>query len=186
MPRMNVVGLIGRVIDNPTIRYTAKSVAIWRCLLRIDRPPSRKRHEPDKRYDEINIVVWGEQAEAAARHVQRGSLIGVSGWINSRRYTKKNHASQEERDRLFELLSASLGDTEAANAVMNEALNILGLDGKETSHVAYEVVAPEIEFLADCIFHENDKEMMPMIEAVRKHVTPEELEEFLDELGIDF
>lgn len=183
MARMNQVSLIGRIVGDPEIRYPRNGIPVYRCLLRIERPHSRRANEPEKKFDEINVIVWGDQAEAAMRHTRRGSLVGVSGWINSRRYTKKNHVEPEQRAMLEDLIS-SLGDHFDTEDVVDEILDILKLRGHETSHVAYEVTAPEIEFLQDCIFDEKDEEMNPLLSVVRKEVSVEELREFLGDLGV--
>lgn len=184
MARMNQVSLIGRIIGDPQIRYPRNGIPVYRCLLRVERPQSRRTNDPDKRFDEINVIVWGDQAEAAIRHTRRGSLIGVSGWINSRRYTKKNNIEPEQRELLENLIFPLVDENVEAASVVDEILDILKLRGHETSHVAYEVTAPEIEFLSDCVFSEKDEEMNPLLNIVRKEVSVEELQEFLDDLGV--
>lgn len=187
MARMNSVSLIGTIVGEPDIRYPRNGIPIYRCLLRVDRPPSRRTDDPEKKSDEINVIVWGAQAEAAYRHTRRGSLVAVHGWINSRRYTKKNTVSESERAQLEDLISSlGVGDDGdgSVDSVVDELLDILKLRGHETHHVAYEVSAPEIELLSDYVITEHDEELNPLIHTVRREVRPEELREFLRDLGI--
>lgn len=184
MARMNQVSLIGRIVGEPQIRYPRNGIPVYRCLLRVERPGTRRTYEPDKKYDEINIIVWGEQAEAAIKHTKPGSLIAVSGWINSRRYTKKNTVDQSQREELERLVASIVKNGADVEAIVDEILDIVQLNGHETSHVAYEVTAPQIEFLADCVFDEKEERMKPLIDVVKKKVSVEELEEWLNDLGV--
>lgn len=184
MPRMNRVCLIGQIIQEPRIRYPNNGVAVYRCLLRIERPNAKRALDPDKRFDDINVIVWGEQAERAHRHTQKGSIIGVEGYIHSRRYSKVNQVDEADREKLLDLvLSFSDKSTEEAEAVVDEILDIVKLNGHVTEHVAYEVVAAEIEFLANCVYREEDRELIPLIRVVQQKVDPALLRNFLMENG---
>lgn len=187
MVRMNSVNLIGRIQSVPSIRYPQNGVPIYHCLLRIPRPPRIVRtQDPDKLYDDINVIVWGDEAERAYAHTMKGSLIGVSGWIHSRRYSKENNASVEERERLEELIGSFANVPEQQiESLVTEILDILSLNGQITHHVAYEVCAPRIEFLADCPMNEKEKRLIPLLRIVREHVEPEQLEEFLKSLNLE-
>lgn len=188
MARLNSVNLIGRIQSEPEIRYPNNGVPIYHCLLRVPRPnpKGRKANDPDKKFDDINVIVWGDEGERAYAHTMKGSLIGVSGWLHSRRYSKENNATPEEREKLAELVSSfAKTDAEQTEAVVTEILDILSLNGQETHHVAYEVCAPQIEFLADCPFTENDRVMIPLLQLVRQHIEPNDLIRFLEEKGIE-
>jgi single stranded DNA-binding protein len=74
------VVLIGRVKEEPEIRYTpAKVIPAARFPLIID-CPNRKGDESCN----IDVVVWREKAEACKRRLKKGHLVAVDGYLNIR------------------------------------------------------------------------------------------------------
>jgi len=81
---MNNVVLIGRLVRDPEMRYTASGTAVTTFTLAVDRPFSNNKGE--KEADFIPIVVWRQLAEACANHLSKGRLAAVQGRIQTRQY----------------------------------------------------------------------------------------------------
>ncbi len=92
---MNRWNGIGRLTKAPEIRRTADNMAIGRFTVAIDR---MKKVEGQPEADFIPIVVFGKTAENAEKYINKGSLVGVSGRIQTRSWTdtenKKHYATE--------------------------------------------------------------------------------------------
>lgn len=78
---MNSVILIGRLVRDPELKYTANGVAVCNFTLAVDRVFSK-----DKEADFIPIVVWGKIGEACGNNLGKGRLVAVEGRLQIRNY----------------------------------------------------------------------------------------------------
>lgn len=76
---MNIVGLIGRFVRDPELRYTETGKAVCSFTLAVRNP-----FDPDNA-DFISCVAWEKRGELIAE-MKTGALIGVAGRINTRNY----------------------------------------------------------------------------------------------------
>lgn len=76
--------LVGRLTKTPELRYTPNGVAVTSFTLAVDRPFSNQQGEREA--DFIPVVVWRRQAENVANFLNKGSLAGVDGRIQTRNY----------------------------------------------------------------------------------------------------
>mgnify|MGYP006276800423 FL=1 len=81
---LNKTILIGRLTDDPELRYTANGTAVCNFTLAVQRP--FKNREGDYDADFIDIVVWRKQAETCANHLGKGRLVAVDGRLQIRTY----------------------------------------------------------------------------------------------------
>lgn len=81
---LNSVVLIGRLTDDPELRYTGSGTPVANFTLAVDRPFTNKKGEQDT--DFIQCVVWRKQAEACANHLQKGLMCAVRGRLQIRSY----------------------------------------------------------------------------------------------------
>lgn len=81
---MNRVVLVGRMTKDPELRYTPNGVAVVNFTLAVNRPFSNQQGE--KEADFINCVVWRLPAENVAKYLNKGSLVGVDGRIQTRNF----------------------------------------------------------------------------------------------------
>lgn len=81
---MNNVNLIGRLTKPVDLRYTQSGVAYGSFTLAVTR--RFKNQNGEREADFINCVIWKKGAENLANFTQKGSLIGVSGAIQTRNY----------------------------------------------------------------------------------------------------
>lgn len=85
---INRVVLVGRLTKDPELRYTSGNIAYTRFTVAINRPYSSPNGEREA--DFIQCIAWRRQAEIVARFVNKGSLVGVEGRIQTGSYDDKD------------------------------------------------------------------------------------------------
>ena len=84
---LNNVNLCGRLTHDIDLRYTQSGKAVGSFSLAVNR--NFKNSNGDYEADFINCTIWGKSAENLANFVSKGSLINVSGRLNTRNYDNK-------------------------------------------------------------------------------------------------
>lgn len=84
----NSVRLIGRLGNDPELREVGKSHLAKFSLATND---TRKDAEGNtvEETEWHNLIVWGKQAETAAKYLKKGSEIAIEGKLTSRSYDDK-------------------------------------------------------------------------------------------------
>ena len=72
---INKVELLGRVGNDPEMRYTASGIAVTQLRLATD----RGRKDGEDATDWHTVVVWDKLGEAVAKYVQKGQRLYVAG-----------------------------------------------------------------------------------------------------------
>lgn len=90
---MNDVSLIGRLTKDVDLRETPEGQSVARFIIAVDKQLSKEKKEEYERKnistaDFIPIVVWGGSAKSCATYLQKGSLVGISGRIQTGSYEK--------------------------------------------------------------------------------------------------
>lgn len=83
----NLVVLTGRLTADPELKMTPSGIYVTTFSIAVNR--NYKAGE-EQQTDFINIVAWRQTAEFITRYFQKGSLIGIEGSIQTRRYQDKN------------------------------------------------------------------------------------------------
>lgn len=78
---MNKVILIGRLTADPEVKNTTSGIAVCRFSLAVDR--KYKNSEGERQADFINCRAWRSSAEFAAKHLEKGMKIAVTGSIET-------------------------------------------------------------------------------------------------------
>lgn len=81
---MNNVTLVGRITRDPELRTIASGQTTTTINVAVNRPFTSANGEREA--DFINVVVWRKQAENVCKYCTKGSLVGVSGRIQTRSY----------------------------------------------------------------------------------------------------
>lgn len=85
---MNKVVLVGRLTKDVELKFTpGNGTAVATGVLAVNR---RRKQEGQPDADFIPIVIWGKQAENTANYTRKGSLVSVSGRIQTRNYDAKD------------------------------------------------------------------------------------------------
>lgn len=85
---LNRIILIGRLVADPTLRYTQSGIAVATFTLAVDRAFANQQGEREA--DFIDIVVWRRLAETCANHLFKGRLVAVEGRLQIRSYDDQN------------------------------------------------------------------------------------------------
>lgn len=81
---INNVVLVGRMTRDAELRYTNSNIAVATFTLAVNRP--FKNEAGEREADFINVVIWRQPAENLANWAKKGSLIGITGSIQTRNY----------------------------------------------------------------------------------------------------
>jgi single-strand DNA-binding protein len=90
---LNRIVLIGRLTQDPELRYTNTGTAVASFTLAVDR--MRTSQSGERETDFINIVVWQKQAENCAQYLHKGRMAAVDGRLQIRTY--ENREGQKVR-----------------------------------------------------------------------------------------
>lgn len=92
---MNNVTLVGRLTRDPEIRHINEGTAVANMTLAVDKDLSkskRKEFEENNKptADFIRIVAFNKLAEISGEYLQKGSLVGIVGRINTGSYENED------------------------------------------------------------------------------------------------
>ncbi len=75
--------LVGRIATDPEMRYTASGMAVVNFRIAVNR---RQASKDGQDADFLDIVAFGKSGEFVAQYLDKGSLVGVEGRIQSRNW----------------------------------------------------------------------------------------------------
>ncbi len=103
---LNRVILIGRLANDPELKYTPSGIAVTSFRLAVNRPMSAeaKQSGQEKQADFFNIAAWRQSAEYAAQWLSKGRLIAIEGRLQVREYVTQD--GQKRRD--YEVVAENL------------------------------------------------------------------------------
>jgi len=81
---INQIVLVGRLTKDLELKYTYNNVANLRFTVAVNRQFANQQGE--RQADFINCVAWRQTAENMAKFLRKGSLIGVTGRIETGSY----------------------------------------------------------------------------------------------------
>lgn len=83
----NLVVLTGRLTADPELKTTPNGVSVTTFSIAVER---RYKQGEERQSDFINIVAWRNSAEFICKYFKKGSMIGIEGAIQTRKYQDKN------------------------------------------------------------------------------------------------
>jgi len=107
---INRVVLVGRLTKDPELRHTASNIPVVSFTVAINRTYAKS--ESDQQADYIQCVAWRRQAETIHQFLNKGSLVGVEGRIQTRTYDDPNG----QRKYITEVLADSVQFLEPKSA----------------------------------------------------------------------
>lgn len=110
---INNVVLVGRLTKDAELRYTQSNIAVATFTLAVNRP--FKNDAGEREADFINCVIWRQSAENLANWAKKGSLIGVTGAIQTRNYDNQ----QGQRVYVTEVIASNFQMLESRNNQQN-------------------------------------------------------------------
>lgn len=89
---INNVVLVGRLTKDVNLRSTQNGTMVGTFILAVDR--TTKDQQGNRQADFISCVIWNtkysKKAENLATYAHKGSLIGITGEIQTRNYDNKD------------------------------------------------------------------------------------------------
>ena len=82
----NLVVLTGRLTADPELRTTNNNIPVTSFSIAVNR---RYKAGEESQADFINIVAWRQTAEFVTKYFKKGSMIGIEGSIQTRKYVDK-------------------------------------------------------------------------------------------------
>ena len=103
---LNRVILIGRLANDPELKYTPSGIAVTSFRLAVNRPMSAeaKQSGQEKQADFFSIAAWRQSAEYAAQWLSKGRLVAIEGRLQVREYVTQD--GQKRRD--YEIVAENL------------------------------------------------------------------------------
>lgn len=81
---INQVILVGRLTKDPELRYTPDGHAVSNVTIALNR--SYKNNAGEYSADFVQCTIWKKTAENTAQYCRKGSIIGITGRIQTRNY----------------------------------------------------------------------------------------------------
>lgn len=83
---INNVVLVGRLTKKPELKFTTTGTKYTQFSVAVQRKFKNKSGEYEADY--INCIMWRTAAENFVKFTDKGSLVGIEGKIQTRRYDK--------------------------------------------------------------------------------------------------
>jgi single-strand DNA-binding protein len=95
---LNKVILIGRLANEPELKWTPSGIAVTTFRLAVERPMSSEARQSgqEKQADFIDIVAWRQQAEFASNYLGKGRLVAIDGRLHVRQYTAADGTNRRQ------------------------------------------------------------------------------------------
>lgn len=136
----NLVVLTGRLTADVELKYTQNNIPVCSFTIAVDR---RYKQGEEKQTDFINITAWRGTAEIVSKYFSKGSMIGIEGSIQTRRYQDKDGNNRTA----FEVIASNVqfveskrsegnGESNSSPTTKNDSLVELqtNLEGFELAH----------------------------------------------------
>lgn len=111
---INNVVLVGRMTADAELKYTPSNVATASFTLAVNRP--FKNQNGEREADFIRCVIWRQAAENLANWATKGSLIGITGTIQTRNYENQ----QGQRVYVTEVIASNFQLLESRSSQQNQ------------------------------------------------------------------
>lgn len=87
---MNTVQILGNLGKDPDIRATNTGKTVASFSVAVSRKYTTPQGEEKELTDWVNVVAWGNLAEAVGNQLKKGSRVFVEGKYSTRSYEDKN------------------------------------------------------------------------------------------------
>ena len=85
---INTAVIMGRLTADPELKTTSSGLSVLSFSVAVERNYQKEGEE--KAVDFINVVAWRKTAEFVSKYFHKGSMIAVTGSLQTRSYEDKN------------------------------------------------------------------------------------------------
>jgi single-strand DNA-binding protein len=114
---LNKVLLIGRLGQDPEMRYTPSGRPLTKFQLAANRSWTTADGEKKTETEWFNIVAWGKLAEICNQYLKKGQLVYIEGRLHTRQWKDDqgaNHSSVEVITQEMIMLDGRPGDSDSS------------------------------------------------------------------------
>ena len=101
---VNKVVLLGRLGQDPDLRYTPSGVAVANFSIATNRSWKDQEGNQVKKTDWHRIVVWRKLAEFTGNYLKKGSLVYLEGRLETRSWNDQNNVTRYITEVIVETL----------------------------------------------------------------------------------
>lgn len=94
MAGLNECNFIGNLGADPELRHTSSGKPVCNFRLAVSESWKDAQGKPQERTEWLRVVVWGEQAEACAKYLQKGRAVHVRAKFQTREWEDKDGKKQ--------------------------------------------------------------------------------------------
>jgi single-strand DNA-binding protein len=91
MASLNVCSFTGRAGRDPEVRYFESGKMVAEFSFAVD----NRKHDEKPLW--LNLKIWGKIADVAANYVRKGSMIAVSGRLESESWTDRGSGEEKSK-----------------------------------------------------------------------------------------
>jgi single-strand DNA-binding protein len=84
---INQVTLVGRLTKDPDLKSTTEGTPVTQVTLAVNR--NFRNHNGEIDADFIQCTLWRKAAENTAQYCRRGSVVGITGRLQTRHYDNR-------------------------------------------------------------------------------------------------
>lgn len=81
---INQVTLVGRLTRDPEVKFTSEGTPVSHVVLAVNR--HYRNHHGEIESDFVQCTLWKKMAENTAQYCRKGSVVGITGRIQTRHY----------------------------------------------------------------------------------------------------
>lgn len=121
---VNKVILVGRLGQNPEVRYTPSGSAVANFSVATNEAWTDKSGQKQERTEWHRVVVWGKLAELCNQYLQKGRQCYVEGRLQTREWTDKDGVkkySTEVQAQTVQFLGGNAAEGRSQNFGANTA-----------------------------------------------------------------
>lgn len=85
---INTITLMGRLTNDAELKTTNQGTSVTSFSIAVDRAYAKQGE--DRQTDFINIVAWRSTAEFITKYFRKGSMIALTGSLQTRKYQDRN------------------------------------------------------------------------------------------------
>lgn len=100
---LNRIVLIGRLANDPELKYTPSGIPVSTFTLAVNRMPNS---QGERQADFIPIVAWRQSAEFAANYLTKGRLLAVDGRLQIRSWVAQDGTRRKSAEVVAENLKS--------------------------------------------------------------------------------
>jgi single-strand DNA-binding protein len=139
---LNRVVLIGRLANDPELKYTPSGIPVATFTLAVNRAPNA---QGERETDFIPIVAWRQSAEFAANYLTKGRLLAVDGRLQIRSWI----AQDGTKRKFAEVVAETIKSLDKPREATTEPLGVPEVEDVAVTDVVADEELDEIDPFAD-------------------------------------